>query len=185
MKLFWWALPTFLIGCQPGLNHQPRVSKPDSASSFFADGQSNRPVEPGTIPRGQVDDDSARFTGKMVGQYVTHFPTEITEQSLQRGQERFNIFCSQCHDRTGSGNGKVVARGYIKPPSYHTDDSRGYKLRGQTIKLTDVPLGYLFDVITNGFGAMPSHGDMIPMEDRWAIIAYIRALQLTEGAGGE
>lgn len=187
MKRFviWWAMPTLLVGCQPGLNRQPRVSRPDSVSAFFADGQSNRPLEPGTIPRGQYDDDSARFSGKSQGQYINNFPIEVNEQSLNRGRERFNIFCAQCHDRTGTGNGKVVARGYIRPPSYQTDDSRGFKLRGQKVKLTDVPLGYFFDVITNGYGAMPSHADLVPLDDRWAIVAYIKALQLTEAASGE
>jgi cytochrome c len=173
------------IGCQPGLNRQPRIGKPDSASAFFADGQANRPVEPGTIARGQLVDETARNTGKTNDQYVHDIPLPLTETMLLRGQERFNINCAQCHDRTGSGNGKVVSRGLIRPPSYQTDDSRGLKLRGQTVKLTDVPAGYIFDVITNGYGAMASHGDIVAVDDRWAIIAYIRALQLTTNEGNQ
>jgi mono/diheme cytochrome c family protein len=108
----------------------------------------------------------------------------VTDEFVRRGRERFNIYCSMCHDRLGTGNGKVFQRGYIKPPSYQTDDSRGLALRGQTVKLTDVPIGYIFEVITNGYGAMPSHGEMIPPDDRWAIIAYVRALQVREQGGG-
>jgi mono/diheme cytochrome c family protein len=175
------SLTMAFAGCQPGLSNQPRVSKPDSASSFFADGQSNRPPVPGAIARGQLDNDSVLFTGKSDDQYVRDIPLPITEALVLRGQERFNINCAQCHDRTGTGNGKVVSRGLIRPPSYQTDDSRGFKLRGQTIKLTEVPAGYIFDVIANGYGAMASHGELVAVDDRWAIIAYIRALQLTEG----
>lgn len=171
-------------GCQPGLNQQPRISRPDSVSAFFADGQSNRPVVPGTIARGQLDAESARVTGKANGEYVRTIPMPIDEALLLRGQGRFNIFCSQCHDRLGTGNGKVVQRGLIRPPSYLTDESRGFKLRGQSVKLTDAPVGYLFDVITQGYGAMASHGDIVPVDDRWAIIAYIRALQLTVPEAG-
>lgn len=170
-------------GCQPGLNTQPRIGRPDSASTFFTDGQSNRPMESGTIAHGQLADETPRITGKSNDEHVREIPSPITEAMLLRGQERFNINCAQCHDRTGSGSGKVVLRGLIKPPSYHTDDSRGLKLRGQKVKLADVPAGYIFDVITNGFGAMASHGDIVTVDDRWAIIAYIRALQLTTNEG--
>jgi hypothetical protein len=176
------VLLVFIAGCQPGLNDQPRIRKPDSASTFFTDGQSNRPPVAGTIARGELDNESAQFTGKTGDQYVKEIPIPITEAFLLRGQERFNINCAHCHDRTGSGNGKVVSRGLIKPPSYQTDDSRGLKLRGKAVKLTEVPDGYIFDVITNGFGAMASHGEIIAVDDRWAIVGYIRALQLTEGA---
>jgi mono/diheme cytochrome c family protein len=172
-----------VIGCQPGLNRQPKIPKPDSVCTFFADGQSNRPPVPGTVSRDDMYEKFALFTGKSENRYVTDFPVDVTEALLQRGRERFNIFCAQCHDRTGSGNGKVVARGYIKPPNYSTDESRGLKLRGQDVKLTEAPVGYFFEVISEGFGAMPSLGDMIPVEDRWAIVAYVRALQLTEGGG--
>jgi len=124
-----------------------------------------------------------RFVGKVDDRYVTLFPVPVTEEFVHRGQQRFGIYCTQCHDRLGTGSGKVVQRGYIKPPSFQTDDSRGLALRGEKVKLTDVAIGYIFDVISNGYGAMPSHADMIPADDRWAIIAYVRALQLRDTAG--
>ena len=147
--------------------------------------RASRPQVPGTIARGQLDDNPRRATGKDGDKFVTEFPVPVTEAMVLRGQERFNIYCAACHDRLGNGNGKVVQRGYIKPPSFHSDESRGLALLGQDVKLTNVPLGYIFQVITDGFGAMPSHGDMIPVEDRWAIIAYVRALQVRDDAGGK
>jgi mono/diheme cytochrome c family protein len=181
------AAVALFSGCQPGLNRQPRVSKPDMPSTFFADGRSSRPIEPGTVARGQLNLDEPRVTGKSEGQYVFDVPTPLDEAVLARGRERFNAYCSQCHDRTGSGNGKVVSRGLIKPPNFHADLSRGLKLRGQEVKLTDVPAGYIFEVITNGYGAMADHAALVSIDDRWAIIAYVRALQLTTGgaAGGQ
>ena len=178
-----WMLLLVITGCQPALNRQPKVAKPDTTSAFFADGRSTRPLEPGTVALGSLNDDTTRFTGKEKNEFVKTFPLSITEKFVLRGRERFNIYCAMCHDRLGTGNGKVVQRGYIKPPSYQTDDSRGMALRGQNVKLTDVPVGYIFDVITNGYGAMPSHGEMIPPDDRWAIIAYVRALQVREQGG--
>jgi len=175
-----------ILGCQPGLNRQPKIAKPDAASSFFRDGRATRPIEPGTVARGQPQLDAARQTGMNdAGQPVAEFPVAVTEDLVKRGRERFNIFCSQCHGRLGNGDGKVVLRGYIKPPNFHTDVSRGLKLRGQEIKLTDVAVGYLFGVITAGYGAMPDYADMVPADDRWAIVAYIRALQLGPGGGGD
>jgi mono/diheme cytochrome c family protein len=173
-----------VVGCQPGLTRQPKVPKPDSASTFFADGRASRPAEPGTVARGRLDLDAERTTGKLNDQYVTSIPVPVDAALLERGRERFNIYCSQCHDRTGSGNGKVVSRGYIRPPDFHADDSRGLKLRGQIVKLTEVPPGYIFEVITNGYGAMPDHANLVDVNDRWAVIAYIRALQLTTTGGG-
>ena len=114
--------------------------------------------------------------------YLDAFPISITPKTLERGQERFNIYCAVCHDRAGSGNGMVVQRGFTAPPSFHADWSRGFKRRGADLKLTDAPVGYYFEVITHGFGAMPSHAAQVPPDDRWAIIAYIRALQLSQRA---
>lgn len=183
-------LPLFavlVVGCQPGLTRQPKVAKPDTPSAFFADGRASRPLEPGTVARGRLDLDTERFTGKQGDAYVAEIPVPLDAALLERGRERFNIYCSQCHDRTGSGNGKVVSRGYVKPPNFHTDLSRGLKLRGQTVPLNAVPPGYIFEVITAGYGAMPDHAALVNIDDRWAIIAYVRALQLTTtgGAGGE
>jgi mono/diheme cytochrome c family protein len=110
------------------------------------------------------------------------FAPEKLPRMARRGQERFNIFCSPCHDRAGMGQGMIVERGYLKPPSFHTDLSRGFLLRNKSVKLRDVPVGYYFEVITNGFGAMPSYRKQVPPADRWAIVAYIRVLQLSQDA---
>ena len=101
---------------------------------------------------------------------------------MERGQERFTIFCAVCHDPIGNGNGKIVQRGYTRPPSYVTDYSRGFERRGIKVKLRDVPVGYYFEVVSKGYGAMPDYAAQIPPRDRWAIIAYIRALQLSQHA---
>jgi mono/diheme cytochrome c family protein len=111
------------------------------------------------------------YTGKGPdGQFSNDFPFQVTKEVLERGQQRFNIYCSPCHDRLGTGDGKIVRRGYRHPPSYHID------------RLRKAPNGYFFDVITNGFGAMPDYAAQVQPNDRWAIVAYIRALQLSENA---
>jgi mono/diheme cytochrome c family protein len=148
---------------------QPRY-KPLAKSTFFGDDRSARPLVPGTVARGQLKADERFYTGKSGGALVTSLPVPLTGELLARGQERFNIFCSPCHDRTGSGNGMVVQRGYRHPPSYHIDHLR------------QAPIGYFFDVITNGFGAMPDYAAQVSPADRWAIAAYIRALQLSQNA---
>lgn len=109
--------------------------------------------------------------------YLNGFPIPVDEAFVRRGQERYGIFCAMCHGAGGAGNGMIVQRGYLKPPSYLTDLSRGYSLRGEKMSLADVPLGYIYDVITNGYGGMPDYSTQIPMRDRWAIVAYVRALQ--------
>jgi mono/diheme cytochrome c family protein len=114
--------------------------------------------------------------------YREAFPISITQRTMERGQERFNIYCATCHDRVGTGRGMIVERGFTTPPSLHTDWSRGFKLKGADLKLTDAPVGYYFDVITLGYGAMPDYSEQIAPDDRWAIIAYIRALQLSQRA---
>jgi mono/diheme cytochrome c family protein len=114
--------------------------------------------------------------------YADTFPFPITMKELERGRQRFNIFCIVCHDPTGNGNGKIVERGYTKPPSYITDVSRGFERRGYKVLLRDAPVGYYFEVVTNGMGAMADYSAQVPPEDRWAIIAYIRALQLSQHA---
>jgi mono/diheme cytochrome c family protein len=112
--------------------------------------------------------------------YVTTFPFRITRAVLERGQERFRIYCAMCHDPLGTGHGKIVERGYLQPPSYHTDYSRGFERRGFKVRLRDAPVGYYFEVITHGFGGMPDYASQVPPADRWRIIAYIRALQLSQ-----
>lgn len=125
-----------------------------------------------------------RPTGaEALAEYVDTFPVTIDERALKRGRERFNIFCAVCHDETGSGRGKIVERGYTRPPSYITDASRGFERRGYpNVPLRDVPVGYFFEVITLGYGAMPDYSSQVAPEDRWKIAAYIRALQLSQFA---
>lgn len=148
---------------------QPKYD-PLEPSDFFADGMSARPRIPGTVARGEANLTGFYATGKINGQDGDGFPMPITMNVMNRGQERFNIYCSECHGRLGDGNGMIPSRGYRHPPSYHTDTLRTAKT------------GHFFDVITNGFGAMPSYADQVPVPDRWAIIAYIRALQMSEHA---
>jgi mono/diheme cytochrome c family protein len=115
-------------------------------------------------------------------EYVTAFPFPIAREDLERGKERYTIFCSVCHDAAGTGHGKIVERGYTMPPSYHTSYSRGLERRGVKILLRDAPVGYYFEVISKGYGAMPDYATQVPPEDRWRIIAYIRTLQYSRHA---
>ena len=157
-------------GChQELMENQPRYD-PLEASTFFVDGTSARALLPGTVARGHLRIDSHLYQGKVDGKLVETLPLPVTDQFVSRGKERFEIFCAPCHDRTGNGRGMVVQRGFPQPPSFHID------------RLRKAPVGHFFDVITNGFGRMPDHADQIPAEDRWAIIAYVRALQLSQHA---
>jgi mono/diheme cytochrome c family protein len=151
------------------MHNQPRY-KPLAGTEFFGDGRSARPEVEGTVARDHLRIDSARYTGKVKDQDINFFPFPVTRSDLERGRERFNINCSPCHSRTGDGNGMVVRRGFRQAASYHTD------------KLIKAPVGHFFDVITNGFGAMPSYGSRIAPDDRWRIAAYIRVLQLSQNA---
>ena len=155
--------------CRQDMHNQPKY-RGLRPSAFFADGSSARPLVEGTVARGTLDEDEAFFTGKVDKATVKEFPFPIDDKVLNRGQERYNIYCSPCHDRTGSGNGMVVQRGYKQPPSYHQD------------RLRNADVGYFFDVISNGFGAMPDYRAQIAPRDRWAIVAYIRALQYSQNA---
>jgi mono/diheme cytochrome c family protein len=156
-------------GCHRDMQDQPRYEALE-ASTFFADGQSARPLIAGTVARGQLNEDEALWTGRSGGELVTELPIELDRALLERGQERFNIYCSPCHGRTGRGDGMIVQRGFRKPPSYHDD------------RLRNAPAGHFFDVMTNGFGAMPRYGPQIEPRDRWAIVTYIRVLQLSQNA---
>lgn len=158
------------LACRQKMAEQPRYD-PLEPSVLWADGQSARPLVEGTVARGELRDNDQLFFGGTGNNLATQFPFPITMDVLRRGQERYNIFCSPCHDRTGSGNGMIVQRGFARPPSYHSDI-----LRKQ-------PVGHFFRVITQGFGAMPSYAAQISAADRWAIVAYIRALQLSQNAG--
>jgi mono/diheme cytochrome c family protein len=155
-----------LAGCslKQDMAQQPK-NRPLSPSDFFADGRSERPLLENTVARGSLADDAL-----YVGKDSNTFPLPVTQELLERGRERYKIFCSPCHGLQGDGNGLIVARGMKRPPSYH--DAR----------LRQVPNGYIFDVITNGFGAMLNYSAQIPVRDRWAIVAYVRALQLSHNA---
>jgi hypothetical protein len=193
-------------GCVQDMANQPKYI-PLRPSAFFDDGKSARPLPTGTVARGELRADPLLYTGRsrranetgpgegsliegntipprinpplpaapkpggrVVPGYSNEFPFPITREVLDRGQERFDVYCSVCHGRLGMGNGMVVQRGYRRPPSYHID------------RLRQAPVGYLFDVISNGFGAMPDYADQVSPRDRWAVIAYIRALQLSQNA---
>ena len=151
------------------MHNQPKY-RPLRPSPLFADGASARPLVEGTIARGTLQEDEAFFTGKIGTATVKEMPFAITATDLDRGQERFNIFCTPCHDMTGSGKGMVVQRGYRPPPSFHDP------------RLRAADPGYIFDVITNGFGAMPDYRTQIDARDRWRIVAYVRALQISHAA---
>ncbi len=157
------------IACRQAMADDPKY-KPLEPSSFFADGRSARPLVADTVARGQADADAPFATGKVDGEDATAFPFPVTQAVLERGEERFNIYCAPCHSRVGDGGGIIVRRGFTPPPSFHAD------------RLRQAPVGHYYDVITNGFGAMPPYRNQIPPEDRWAIIAYIRALQLSQNA---
>jgi mono/diheme cytochrome c family protein len=185
-------------GCQQKMALQPSY-KPLDPSSFFDDGQSARSAVPGTVARGHLRTDLALYAGKYTpaardwtrpasilgvaaldplgaaltaaaGQndYVETFPFPITREVLQHGHDRYMIYCVVCHDPLGTGRGKIVERGYTAPPSYHIE------------RLRLAPVGHFFDVITHGYGSMPSYAEQVPPRDRWAITAYVRALQLSQ-----
>jgi mono/diheme cytochrome c family protein len=151
------------------MHDAPRIEAYE-ANAFFADQRGSRAAPAGTVARGWLRDDEAMHTGKVNGQLVDAIPFQVTHEDLQRGQQRFNIYCSPCHGRLGDGNGMVVQRGLRQAASYHND-----RLRQERI-------GYFFDVATNGFGAMQGYSEQVPVRDRWLIAAYIRALQLSQNA---
>ena len=170
-----WPLPFALLvlftaaGCRQDMHDAPRFD-PLEATTLFHTNASAQPIVAGTVARGQLNADTLLHTGKLDGQDSPVFPFPITRADLDRGEERFDIYCSPCHGRTGDGNGMVVQRGYRQAASYHID------------RLRTIPVGYIFDVITNGFGVMPDYRTQIPVEDRWRIVAYVRALQLSRNA---
>ena len=155
-----------LSACRTDMNNQPRA-KPLSESDFFPDHTSARPLPAHVVPFGEPRTNSAFYTGLTNGFYVTQLPIKLTPELLKRGQERFNAICSECHDHTGSGNGMIVQRGFPQPPSFHVP------------RLRNAPIGHFYDVITNGYGVMYSYATRVEPEDRWAIAAYIRALQIS------
>jgi mono/diheme cytochrome c family protein len=156
--------------CRLDMHVQPRFN-PLARNDFFADQRSARPLVEGTVARGDLREDAYFYTGKIGSNPGNYFPFTVDEKILARGRERFNVFCAPCHSRLGDGNGFIPSRGFPrKPPSYHIE------------RLRQAPVGYFFDVMTNGFGLMPDYASQIPPKDRWAIVAYIRALQLSQNA---
>ena len=151
------------------MHDQPKYI-PLRSSEFFRDGRSARAPVEGTVARGHLRDDEHFYTGKVSGKLVDTLPFPVTRAVLERGQERYNIYCSPCHSRVGDGSGVIVQRGYRRPESLHAQ------------RLRQAPVGHYFDAITRGFGAMPDYSSQIPPRDRWAIVAYIRALQLSQHA---
>ncbi len=149
------------------MHDQPSYS-PLEASSFFEDGRASRAPVAGTVARGQLHEDDHLYRGKVNGAAATAFPFPITMAVMERGRDRYDIFCAPCHDRLGTGNGIVVQRGLSQPASFHIE------------RLRTIEPGYLFDVITVGYGRMNGYAAQIKPEDRWAIVAYMRALQLTQ-----
>ena len=169
-----------LAGCSQEMAEHAGY-KPLRKNEFFADKRASRPIVAGTVARGQLRIDTALYEGRdESGKDVHEFPFEMTKDVLARGRQRYEIFCSVCHGMTGQGDGRVVERGFTRPPSYSIDFSRSAKLQGKEIKLIDVPVGHIFGVITRGYGAMPDLHEQIPVRDRWAIVGYVRALQISQ-----
>ena len=159
-----------MTGCRQDMHDQPKL-EPLEASTVFANGAGSRTLIEGTVARGQLREDKPFYTGRTeADEFVTELPVELDHELLSRGQSRFNAYCSPCHGRVGDGEGMVVQRGFKHPQSFHQE------------RLRQSQVGYFFHVITNGFGEMSSYAAQIPPDDRWAITAYIRALQLSQGA---
>lgn len=158
-----------LFGCRMDMHVQPKYL-PYEQTDFFGDGRSERQPVPGTVARGQLRTDELFYTGRENGVTVDKFPFPITRADLERGRERYNVYCTPCHDYTGTGRGMIVKRGFPQPPSYHIQ------------RLREAPVGHFYDVMTNGFGAMYSYAARIEPADRWRIAAYIRVLQLSQNA---
>ena len=158
-----------LAGCRQDMHNQPKFY-PQRSTTLYADGRSVRPQVTGTVARGQEDAGSYFRTGMVNGQEGDGLPMPVTAELMQRGQEKYNVFCTACHSRVGNGKGMIVMRGYFPAGNLHTD------------RLRQAPLGHFYNVIANGYGAMPEYSGQIETQDRWAIVAYIRALQLSQHA---
>jgi mono/diheme cytochrome c family protein len=163
------AATLMLAGCRQDMQDQPKFV-PQRGTEFFADGRSARPQVDGTVGRGQLHADAYFYTGLNNGAEGNSYPFPVTMEVLQRGQERYNVYCTPCHSRVGNGAGMIVQRGYRPAGNFHAD------------RLRNAPLGHFFSVITNGYGAMPDYAAQITPADRWAIVAYIKALQLSQNA---
>lgn len=164
------ALTLSLTGCTNDMKDQPKF-KPYAKTSFFPDHRSERPLIDGVVARGHLNEDDAFYTGKVDGKLIKQIPIPVTKALLERGRDRFNIYCIVCHGVVGAGDGMIIRRGFKPvPPSFHTD------------KLRQIEDGHFFDVISHGFGVMQDYSMQVQPEDRWAITAYIRALQLSQNA---
>jgi len=158
-----------LTGCRQDMHNQPKFI-PQRSTTFFADGRSSRPQVANTVARSQTNTGSYLLTGFVGEKEGDGMPYPVTPELMARGQERYNIYCSACHSRVGNGGGMIVQRGYYPAGNFHTD------------RLRNAPLGHFYNVIANGYGAMPDYSAQVTPEDRWAIVAYIRALQLSQRA---
>lgn len=163
------AAVMFVAGCRQDMHDTPRYEAFE-ASDFFEDGRAMRQAPAGTVARGNLRADEALYTGRANGQFVEAVPFALSHDDLRRGQERFTIYCTPCHGQLGDGNGMVVQRGLRQAASYHQD------------RLREERIGYFYDVITNGFGAMQGYAEQVPVRDRWLIAAYVRALQYSQNA---
>ena len=166
------VLTLLLTACGGAMSDQPRL-EPYEVSDFFADGQASRPLVANTVPREGYTEDTAFSTGMQDGAPVTVIPIPVTLDVIQRGQERYNIYCAPCHGLDGDADGMIVQRGFPKPPSYYSD------------RLRSAAPGHIYDVITNGFGMMFDYATQVHPADRWAIVAYIQALQLSRSASAD
>ena len=160
------ALLLTVAACRQDMHDQPKY-RGLRGSDFFANGQSARPLIANTIARGHLNEDRLLMTGKDGAADTAVFPFPVTDAVMARGQERFDSYCSPCHGRTGMGDGMVVRRGFRRPPSFSEE------------RLRNAAVGHFYDVITNGLGVMPDYQTQVPVNDRWAIVAYVRALQLS------
>lgn len=170
LAAFLAALCLLQLSCRQDMHDQPKYESLE-ASDFFGDGSASRRPPEGTVARGHLRDDELLYTGKTNGQLSALFPYQISRDILERGRQRYDIFCSPCHDKVGNGKGIIVERGMKQPPSFHI------------VRLREAEPGHFYDVITNGFGVMYGYASRVPVHDRWAITAYIRALQLSQNAG--
>lgn len=168
-RFAWLPLCLLLAACHVDMYDQPRYTA-NQPSDFFADGRAMRAAPANTVAMGSFDPESALYTGQVDGELAAELPLELTAELLEHGRTRYNAYCAPCHGLTGDGNGVIAYRGPIEVPSLHQD------------RLRTVAIGYVFDVITNGINRMYSYANRIPPEDRWAVAAYVRALQLSQNA---
>jgi mono/diheme cytochrome c family protein len=163
------ASAVLVAGCRQDMHDTPRYESFE-ANANMADGRASRELPAGTVARGQLRDDEHFYTGKVNGEFVAEFPFQVSATDMARGQDRYTVYCTPCHGQLGDGKGMVVQRGLRQAATYHQD------------RLRTVAPGYLYDVISNGFGAMQGYAEQVPPRDRWLIAAYIRALQLSQNA---